>query len=274
MINLIWVTQVSVIFRSLVKWTASYNITNLKMDKTSATVLVLLTLAVTLVWCQPDAGTCNTAAVTQYVANNLGASCAVSFVPALYANVSVSVRDAALDTICTENCAGKLANWLLNDCSSKFNSTSLYYLCLRTGGSARVGRYCQYSIPPWFDADGEILTLFQTCENVIQQGQCTDQCAMQLQNFANQLGCCYQSLYNNTEFVQGAADIGELASQDVGELRVVGNPLLWSVCSVNPPGKCTAESFDFPMTDGSTKVLPHLSVLVALLLMVARIGFA
>ena len=248
------------------------------MEKTSATALLLLTLAVTcpLVWCQPNAGTCNTATVNQYVVDNLDIiSCAASLNTALYANVTASIRDVALDTICTESCAGKLADWLLNDCGSKFNSTSLYYLCLQTGGSATVGRYCQYSIPPWFDADVEILTLFQTCESVAQQQQCTDQCAMQLQNFANQLGCCYQSLYNNTEFVQGAADIGELSSQDVSELQIVGNPSLWTACGVNPPSKCTAESFDFPMTDGSMKVLPHFSALVALVLMAATlIGFA
>jgi hypothetical protein len=138
-----------------------------------------------------------------------------------------------------------------------------------------VGRYCQYSIPPWFDADRQILTLFQTCETVVQQQQqCTDQCAMQLQNFANQLGCCYQSLYNNTEFVQGAADIGELASTDVNELQIVGNRQLWSACSVTPPDKCTAESIAFPMTDssGSVRVLPVLTVLA--LMLAAMFGFA
>ena len=129
------------------------------MEKNSATALLLLTFAVTLVWCQPNAGTCNTTALTQYVLDNLDSNCAGSLATALYANVSVSIRDAALNTICTENCAGKLADWLLNNCSSKFNSTSLYYLCLQTGSSATVGRYCQYSNPPWFDADREILTL-------------------------------------------------------------------------------------------------------------------
>ena len=243
------------------------------MEKNSATALLLLTFTVPLVWCQPNAGTCNTAAVTQYVLGNLDSNCAASLTTALYANVPVTIRDVALDTICTESCAGKLADWLLNNCGSKFNSTSLYYLCLQTGSSATVGRYCQYSIPPWFDADGEILTLFQTCETVVQQQQCTDQCALQLQNFANQLGCCYQSLYNNTEFVQGAADIGELDPADVSELRIVGNLLLWSACSITPPDRCTTESFAFPkeMTDGSARVLPHLSSLTALVLMAAAI---
>ena len=253
--------------------------------KITATALVLLTFAVTLVWCQPNAGTCDTAAVNQYVMNNLDSNCGFSLGIALDANVSVSmtIRDAALDTICTESCAGKLADWLLNDCSSTFNSTSLYYLCLQTGSSATVGRYCQYSISPSFDAAGEILALFQTCVTVIQQQLCTDQCAMQLQNFANQLGCCYQSLYNNTEFLQIAAQIGEIAPADVRTLQMIGDQQWWSACSVTPPDKCTAESFSFPMTDRGVipmtdrgvRVLPHLSVLTVLALMLASIfGFA
>ena len=246
------------------------------MEKTSATALVLLTFAVTLVWCQPNADTCDTAAVNQYVVSNLDSNCTASLDIALYASVSVTIRDVALDTICTESCAGKLADWLLNDCDNTFNSTSLYYLCLQTASSATVGRYCQYSIPPLFNADGEILALFQACETVVQQQQlCTDQCAIQLQNFANQLGCCYQSLYNNTEFVQGAADIGELAPADISKLQIIGNQLLWSACSVTLPDKCTAESFDFPMTDRSVRVIPQLSVLTILALMLAAtFGFA
>ena len=247
--------------------------------KITATALVLLTLnfAVTLVWCQPNAGTCDIAAVNQYVMDNLDSNCDSSLGIALDANVSVSmtIRDAALNTICTESCAGKLADWLLNDCSSTFNSTSLYYLCLQTGSSATVGRYCQYSIPPLFDAAGEILALFQTCATVIQQHLCTDQCAMQLQNFANQLGCCYQSLYNNTEFLQEGAKIGEIAPADIRTLQIIGNQQLWSACSVTPPDKCTAESFGFPMTDRGARVLPHLSVLTVLALMLAStFGFA
>lgn len=242
-----------------------------KISANKAQVVLLILFTVTLAWCQPNAGTCNTAAVTQYVQDNLDFNCAISLTPALNTSnsVSMSVRDEALSTICTETCAGKLADWLINNCNSKFNSTSLYYLCLQTGNRATVGRYCQYSIPPLFDADQEISTLFQACGDV--QLQCTDQCALQLQNLANQLGCCYQSLYNNTDYLQEAAAIGELAPADVTALQIVGNQMLWSACSVTPPGKCTTESFAFPMTGRnlSVRVLPHLSVLLALLLMVA-----
>ena len=62
---------------------------------------------------------------------------------------------------------------------------------------------------------------------VEQSGTCPDQCNTQLQHFADQLGCCYQSIYNNTHYVQAAADIGELNQADVDELRMISNPKLW-----------------------------------------------
>ena len=107
-------------------------------------------------------------------------SCAASLRFALYANITSPGQDTAHDTICTASCAGKLANWLRNDCDSTFNATTLYYLCLQTQGSKTVGRYCQYSLPPVFDADQETLMVSQACKNIVQQQQCTDQRAMQL----------------------------------------------------------------------------------------------
>ena len=77
------------------------------------------------------------------------------------------------------------------------------------------------------------------------------------------------SLYNNTVFVQGAADIGELADAGITELQMLGNPRLWSLCSVTPPSNCRDESFAFPMATGaSVQVLPQLQVLTVTLVMI------
>lgn len=78
---------------------------------------------------------------------NLDDSCDSSLNTVHSANISVSVRDEALDTACTEGCAGRLADWLLNDCSSRFNSTKLYYLCLQTEGNATVARGTTVTTP-------------------------------------------------------------------------------------------------------------------------------
>lgn len=243
------------------------------MEKSITGIIIFLVSVITLVWCQPGAGRCDQATVTKYVVDNLDARCGMNLDFAFYADISSPGKDAALDAVCTENCAGRLANWLENECGGTFNATSLYYLCLQTQGTATVGRYCQYSIPPVFDADLEISSVFAACASLSQTLQCTDQCARQLQGFADQLGCCYQSLYNNTEYIQGGVDIGELAAQDVDALKILGTPFLWSACGVTPPSKCTAQSFSFP-TSGCMQVLPHFQVLATLALIVSTVmGF-
>ena len=221
------------------------------------TVPVLLSIAVTLVCCQPDAGSCNIQQVGAYVANNLEENCAASLSTALYANITSPGKDAELDTVCTPQCAGTLSNWLLRECNSRFNSTSLYYLCLRTANTATIGRYCLYATPPVYDGNSVTQDLITACMGSDMPGQCTDACAQQLHEFANQLGCCYQSLYNNTQFVQDAAAIGELAAADVTGLQVLGNRQIWTECGINPPANCMSESFAFPTAASDIQVFPQ-----------------
>ena len=53
-----------------------------------------------LMWCQPNAGTCNTDAVMHYVLGNLDTSCVIKFEYYTVCQcIAVSVRDAALDVI-------------------------------------------------------------------------------------------------------------------------------------------------------------------------------
>lgn len=210
--------------------------------------LLLCTVSVTTVNCQqvPNAGNCTIVDVGHYLASNVDLACASNLNTALYANISSPGKDSEIRTVCTGTCAGRLANWLEGACGGTFNATSLYYLCLRTSGTASVGAYCQYTIPPVYNADLEILNVFQACENVLGGGPCTDQCELQLNRFSSQLGCCYQSLYNNTAFVRGAVQFGELAMADEDQLRSLGNLQLWNSCQVTPPSACTDESFGFP----------------------------
>ena len=236
--------------------------------------IVFLSFAVALVCAQsPDAGTCSLVDVDTYTANNLDMTCRDSLNFALYANVSSPGKDTQLDAICTDECAGKLANWLERECGGTLNATSLYYSCLQTSGIASVGRYCRYAIPPVFNTDAEIFNVFIACTNVFSTGQCTDQCALVLTSFSQKLGCCYQSLYNNSVYYEKASAIGELAPSDVTKLQMLGNLTLWvNLCQVTPPGVCTTESFAFPTSEG-VNVLPHLQVLTVLVILAFAISY-
>ena len=239
--------------------------------------LVLSSFVVILVSCQPNAGTCTPTDVNTYIANNLPLSCAISLGNALYANITSPGKDGLLAITCTESCSGRLANWLLGQCGGTFNASSLYLLCLQTSNTASVGRYCQYGIPPVYNADLQIRNVFLACVNVISSGLCTDGCANELQTFANQLGCCYQSLYNNTFFFKAAAAIGELAQEDVSELQTLGTSRLWSLCSVTPPSNCTTESFGVPTgtspNGGSVNAFSQVTVISLVVIAAAIIGY-
>ena len=210
------------------------------------TALVLLSFVITLVDCQPNAGTCTAQQVDQYALNTLGMDCRNNLGIFLYSPQLSPELDMALDAACTPACSGRLTSWLQTNCRANFNATSVYYLCLRTGNTGSIGRYCRYAIPPQFDIDAESAALLQACGGAGPANPCPSQCATELQNLANQLGCCYQSIYNNTAYVLDAAASGEINSTDVFELSMLGDPSLWSACRVTPPTACTDEAFDFP----------------------------
>ena len=244
--------------------------------------LVLSSFVVTLVSCQSNASNCTSTDVNTYIVHNLPPNCASNLDNALNANISSPEKDELLAITCTENCFGRLANWLLGQCGHSFSATSLYLFCLQTSNTASVGRYCQYAIPPLFNAGLEFGNVHEACVNAISLGMCTDGCANQLQSFANQLGCCYQSIYNNTMFLRDAVAIDVLTQED--ERNLLAFSQLWSFCSVTPPSICTAESFSFPTgesfsfstgelpTGRSVSVLPQQQVFMLMMIAAALVG--
>lgn len=248
-----------------------------KLMENFTTILILLTFAVTLVCCQRNSGRCTAGEVAQYQRRNLDPRCVTSLSLVFGDRASPqNINDPTLRTVCREDCGGNLADWFENYCRDTFSATNLYYACIQTR-RAQVGRYCIYSLPPVYDANQEIMAVMQACQGVVEQQRCLDQCVMLLQNFTSQLGCCYQSIYNNLDFIQGAADNGVISRPVFNQLRALGNPMLWSVCGVRPPNQCTIESFGFPWPGrgGSMSVLPHLSIITTLIVMATALtGFA
>ena len=250
------------------------------MEKNFTKTLILLTFAATiLIVCgQRDFGRCTAGEVAQYQQHNLDSKC-VSSLSFVFGNrlSPQNINDPTLRRVCTEDCGGNLAYWLENHCRDTFSAINLYNACIQTD-RAQVGHYCIYSLPLVYDANQEIMAVIQACQGVVeQQPQCPDQCIMQLQNFTSQLGCCYQSIYNNSDFIQGAAANGVISHPVYDQLRALGNPMLWSICDVSPPNQCTIESFGFPWLrrGGGMSILPHISVIATVVVMATAItGFA
>jgi hypothetical protein len=204
-----------------------------------------------LVTAQSSTGTCTDSEQFTYVAQQLPASCGINL-GVINSNTTVdsSALDSALNVVCTDECGGALSEWLLNQCNDTPGAEGLYYWCLNTGGSVAFSR-CRSATPPYFDAMSS-LGGAAPCFAANETNPCPAGCNAVLMGLAT-LGCCYQSLYNNSAYLQGILSAGSLTQEQYQALQGLGNPLLWEGCQVLPPAmQCTSEGIEFPTMSTST----------------------
>ena len=221
-------------------------------------------MSLALASAQSSTGTCTAAEQMEYVASELPTSCGLQLGVAS-SNVSVdsNTLNAALDVVCTEDCGGDLSNWLLSQCDDRPGAEGLYYWCLNTAGSANFSR-CRSALPPYFDTMSS-LGGAAPCFAANETNPCPTGCDSALMGLAS-LGCCYQSLYNNSAYLQGLVGAGSLTDMEFGALQGLGNPLLWLACQVTPPMACTDEGIPFP--SGVAAFYAHSWILLSTIVMV------
>ncbi len=61
---------------------------------------------------------------------------------------------------------------------------------------------------------------------------------MAMNNLIGILGCCYQSLYNNTDFILHLFDIGLINQTEVMSLEYLGRVTEWDACNFDVPPMC------------------------------------
>ena len=127
---------------------------------------------------------------------------------------------AALDVICNEECAGAVSDWLLGpECSTDPNSTFINYFAGRSleifcqpVENADISR-CRFTL----DVMNESLVsddLF-SCSQFANTSMCPSTCASALQSLSQGIGCCYQSIFNNTMILAGL--VQNMAIDRIGE---------------------------------------------------------
>ena len=235
------------------------------MMRTVALISVCFLVIVTLVTAQSSTGTCTGSQQITYVTQQLPSTCGFSLgtVNSILV-LNSSVLDEAMDVVCTDECGGELSEWLLNQCSDEPGAAGLYYWCLNTGGTAAFSR-CRYATPPYFDAMSS-LGGAAACSAANETNPCPDGCDMALGGLRS-LGCCYQSLYNNTAYLQGIQSAGSLTQDQLQALQSLGDPLLWAACQVTPPAmQCTNEGIEFPTMSFATTILVHPCAMIFMLL--------
>ena len=160
-------------------------------------------------------------------------------------NNSMALR-RALANVCNNECGGVYSSFLKSTCNDQLGAESLRIYCTPTNGSATVGNYCRFAV-------GDILNTsflddLSLCGNSSLDSPCSSGCRATLLRLKRQVGCCYQSIYNNTMYNRELLNAGYLTPSQFTGLQQLSNPYVnpWSLCEIEPPKICGPPSFKPP----------------------------
>jgi len=160
----------------------------------------------------------------------------------------------ALNRACTDDsCAGAIYRYLLANCSAE--QAYLQQTRCAAYGSLR----CFYGelpmpYPEWFNNSTAFTDLQSTCNLTNATNPCPDGCAEALMTIRDDIGCCFNNIYNVT-----GNHFQQFASNE-----------LWAACQVPTLGRCTetlnpnAPTTMMPTTAGSDAIAASLVVLLIL----------
>lgn len=157
--------------------------------------------------------------------------------------VNTSVLTNDLDIVCTTSCGGKLFTFLRADtCNETLGALILELSCTMTNETADVGPYCRFALD---DIDPEtIFVALYACDN-LNGTVCEPGCREALTELKSQFGCCYQNLFNNTEYLMQLLAQDLITRQHFDGFFELSNPQgnPWDLCGVTAPMSCPGEPF-------------------------------
>lgn len=165
-------------------------------------------------------------------------ACAGALRDVAYANVTTEVYNAALQRLCTVDCGGTVAKWSAVSCGAGGFKTAigiLLYCLPRETGNDR----CRSTFPDLIDP--ALVLSLGSCLNFTNE--CPANCTNALTWGRMALGCCYQSIYNDTDIVLGFEAQGLLQTSDLQIIEAVSNPWLWAACNVSLTSVCEGPPF-------------------------------
>ena len=148
-----------------------------------------------------------------------------------------------LDNVCTDSCGGKFVEFLASEsCNDTLGAITLEVFCTATNGAAAIGPYCRFASG---DVDQTIFNALVACDS---NTTCAAGCRNALIELKSRIGCCYQNLYNNTEYLMELLNTPFLSQFAFDRLQLLNDPLSnpWDACNIMAPQECTAEPFGKP----------------------------
>lgn len=211
------------------------------------------------------AGTCTQDDIDVFAERELSASCQTSLLE-FYVNPEAP-SDEILEEVCSEGCGGAFAEFYDETCQAAAASTYLRAYCYRSP-NAEVGSYCRQAVGAQFENAPFFVEVGARCLIPFDPADgCPVGCAEALQELSSQLGCCYQTIYNDTTILdlftlQDLIDFGErIFFGGVG-----GSQATWDICQVPLVEKCTENPISSVLKFAPSIVLVVLVAMVTTLL--------
>lgn len=158
-------------------------------------------LVVTFSLLHGAASKCSQTDKDDYIATNLGIQCRSAVRSIVQVNnTQLSGIDYGL--ACSTGCMGKYKDWLLNECMDIHAANVAQISCLKENVTSpgNVIPRCRSFFP---DVEVELFTSTTQCVSLLGQPnqQCQVNCKQPLNVLIDRFGCCFVSLYNNSDSI-------------------------------------------------------------------------
>ena len=224
-------------------------------------LLVLCFLAVTSLCLADHSETCPSERQAIFVEENLSRQCAEALrrlrfrSPPPLGDTTPFNRtmpaESDLNIACQESCSGDYSKWLQDVCKDPLTARSVDAICAATMETTAVGSTCRYAFPDAFNVRGLVMRVLAVCNFTQFDGDCSAEGTVSadlsaicpaFKGVTDALGCCYQSLYNDTSFISFFEAEGPINEIMAMNLLSFGQSPLWNRCGIDVPNRCEAFS--------------------------------
>lgn len=187
---------------------------------------------------------CSQDDITEFMNSNLSPACRNGLTTLQYQgdhqdkNEPFIPSASDLNTVCQQNCGGAYTLWLRDSCADPYRARMVETTCVFTAETTDIGERCRYSFPDAInDLDSYFNGVFQ-CDLGASSHTCPSECPAPMNALIDLLGCCYNSVYNNTEFIQYLQNIGLINGTIASSIHFLGQVSEWELCEIRVPPMC------------------------------------
>ena len=195
-------------------------------------VLVLCCLAQ-----QVLANKCSSQEEDQYIQANLGDECRANLQLLEYNSQSLKEGSVKMDRVCSKPCLGRYADWLKHWCGNTKKAALITTSCLKQEGVSPE-RKCRYFFPDQIN-----ITSAHQCAAYFTNPECNLECVEPLQSLVTNLGCCFQSIYNDKLVIAGLHEQGFITNSEQNVLNLFQESDILENCLDSVPQNCSGEPF-------------------------------